>query len=294
VNTESTVPVPDRSTASPEELLDFARRVGIAEVDLPRRMPEPWRLLRMSGGYNFRDAGGYEGLDGRAVKRGLVWRSDHMNELTDDDLALVDTLGLQVIHDFRLDLEVARQPSRLPANAPQVKRLVFGDVSGAETSIQLIGDVMAGRAPMPGPDFWDTNYLEMLENGRSLFVGLFESMADPASLPSLYHCTGGKDRTGIATVLLLGILGVDHETVINDFLFTNLFRTPFRVVALTPSLVANGVDPVGIIPVLGVCRSAIEKAIAAIDATYGGPERYLIDAGLSTDAPARLRDLLLE
>ena len=249
----------------------------------------------MSGGYNFRDAGGYTGLNNRTVKRGLVWRSDHLNELTDDDLALVDTLGLQVIHDFRLDLEVERQPSRLStANPPTVKRLVFGDVSGAETSIQLIGDVIAGRAPVPGKDFWDTNYIEMLERGRNLFVGLFESMIDPATLPALYHCTGGKDRTGIATVLLLSMLGVDHETAVNDFLFTNLYRTPYRVIALSPTLRANGVDPIAMIPVLGVCRSAIEIAVRTIDDTYGGPERYLIDGGMAADAPERLRTLLLD
>ena len=288
-------PVPDRTTASPAELLAFARAVGIGEVDLPSTLPEAWRRLNLAGGYNFRDAGGYKGLDGRSVKRGVIWRSDHLNDLTDDDLDVVEGLDIRVVHDFRIDLEVNRQPSRHPSNnPPRVVRLVMGDVSGSESAIEIIADVMAGKHPVPSGTFWDDNYLEMLDHGRHMFVGLFESLSNAESLPSLYHCTGGKDRTGIATVLLHSLLGVDRETSVNDFLFTNIYRTPFRVTALAPSLIANGVDPVAMLPVLGVCRSAIEVALHALDTTYGGPERYLIDGGLPADALHHLRDLLLD
>ncbi len=287
--------VPDRSTATAAELLEFARSVGIAEADLPKTLPEPWRRLNLAGGYNFRDAGGYAGLGGRHIRRGMLWRSDHMNDLTDEDLTTLDSLDLRVIHDFRIDSEVAKQPTRLStARPPKVIRLVMGDVSGSEAAIGIIADVMSGKLPAPAPDFWNDNYLDMLERGRHMFVGLFESLASPDSLPSLYHCTGGKDRTGIASVLLHSILGVDREVAINDFLLTNVYRTPFRVVALAPTLRANGVDPISMIPVLGVVREAIEIALNALDTTYGGPEQYLIGGGLPAEALDQLRVLLLE
>ncbi len=286
---------PDRQSASPEQLHAFALSMGIPPRDLPRELPESSRRLPLQGGYNFRDIGGYVGIDQRKVKQGLLWRSDHMNELTDDDLATIDALNLQVVHDFRLDVEVERQPSRASKTNPvKVIRLVVGDVTGAESSIAMIGEIMAGRAPAPAADFWDVNYLEMLENGRHMFVGLFTSLASPGSLPSVYHCTGGKDRTGIASMLLLTMLGVDRETAIDDFLLTNLYRTPFRIATLTPTLIANGVDPHSMIPILGVCRSAINVALDTIANTYGGAENYLIGGGLSPEAPARLRELLLD
>ena len=286
---------PDRATASIGELFAYAREMGIAAVDLPAVDPDDWRRLPLKGGYNFRDVGGYVGHNGQTVKRGHVWRSDHLNELTDDDLTTLDTLDLQVIHDFRIDLEVDRQPSRRSTVKPaRVVRLVLGDVSGSEAAIEIIADIMAGRRPAPAPDFWNDNYLDMLGRGRHMFVGLFSSLTNPGSLPALYHCTGGKDRTGIATALLLSILGVDRETAINDFLFTNVFRTPFRVAALSPTLIANGIDPADMIGVLGVVRRAMEVALDTIESTYGGPERYLIDGGLDADAPQRLRDLLLQ
>ncbi len=218
--------IPDRTTATPADLLEFARSVGIREADLPTMMPEPWRRLNLAGGYNFRDVGGYATLNGRFVRRGLLWRSDHMNELTDSDVAILDTLDLQVIHDFRIDSEVERQPTRFSITSPpRVTRLVMGDVSGSEAAIGIIADVMAGRLPAPSADFWNDNYLDMLERGRHMFVGLFSSLAMPGSLPSLYHCTGGKDRTGIASVLLHSVLGVDRDVAVNDFLLTNIYRT---------------------------------------------------------------------
>ena len=287
--------IPDRTTATPAELLEFARSVGICDADLPTTMPEPWRRLNLVGGYNFRDAGGYPTLNGRFVRRGLLWRSDHMNELTDGDVASLETLDLQVIHDFRIDSEVERQPTRFSTTSPpRVTRLVMGDVSGSEAAIGIIADVMAGRLPAPSADFWNDNYLDMLERGRHMFVGLFSSLATPGSLPSLYHCTGGKDRTGIASALLHSVLGVDRDVAVNDFLLTNIYRTPFRVVALSPALRAQGVDPLAMIPVLGVVRKAMDIALEAIDTTYGGPEGYLIDGGLPAEALNQLRDLLLD
>ena len=287
--------LPDRTTATAAQLLEFARSVGINDADLPGVLPEPWRRLNLQGNYNFRDAGGYAGIGGRRIRRGLVWRSDHMNDLTDEDLTTIDSLNVRVIHDFRIDTEVAKQPTRLSAvNPTKVLRLVMGDVSGSEAAIGIIADVMAGRVAPPAPDFWNDNYLDMLERGRHMFVALFASMAAGDALPSVYHCTGGKDRTGIATILLHSVLGVDLEVAINDFLFTNLYRTPFRVVALSSALRANGVDPVAMIPVLGVVRESIEIALQAVDTIYGGAEDYLIGGGLAPGLVDRLRDLLLE
>jgi protein-tyrosine phosphatase len=287
--------VPDRNAASAEDLVRFARSVGVAAADLPSVLPEDWRRLGLDGNYNFRDVGGYPGLAQRQIKRGLLWRSDHLNELTDSDLGIIDGLQLSAIYDFRLDLELARQPSRqsLTKSVP-TKRLVVSDTTGSESAIEIIGDIMAGRRPAPPADFWNDNYKDMLNVGRHMFVGLLTGLAENSALPAMYHCTGGKDRTGIATILLHTLLGVDREVAINDFLFTNLYRTPYRIAALTEGLRANGVDVEAMIPVLGVTREAINVAINTIDHEYGGAEQYLVEGGLPADAPEKLRAALLE
>ena len=110
----------------------------------------------------------------------------------------------------------------------------------------------------------------------------------------MYHCTGGKDRTGISTALLLELLGVADEDIVDDFLLTNLFRTPYRIQALRAGLEANGVDVRATVPIIGVCRSALKAARTEVRTTFGGAESYLVAGGLDPAAPERLRHLLLE
>ena len=252
------------------------------------------RRVPFAGAHNFRDLGGYIGYGGRPVRYGRVFRSDHLNTLTDADLDLFETLGIQVVHDFRLEKERERQPSRYPPNAPEVLILATSDTTNInETLIDVVMDMLAGRRPMAPPTFWEENYIDLVDNGRPMFVKLFASIADLDRLPTMFHCTGGKDRTGIAAALLLRMLGVDETTIVNDFLLTNTYRTPQRLEALRPQFRALGITDEQVMPILGVTEAALRTALSRIDGPYGGPERYLIDAGLDPAVPARLRQLLL-
>ena len=285
---------PEPSTVSLDALRRFALHQGIAAVDLPGPGVSD-RRVRLDGAYNFRDIGGLVGAGGRRVRTGQVYRSDHLNELSDADLGVVGALGLRAIHDFRLDSEVERQPSRLPTKpAIAVIRCPTGDVPGDTSTVDVVRDILAGLRPVPPADFWDENYLLMLAAGQPTFATVMASLTRPKGLPAMYHCTGGKDRTGISTALLLELLGVADDDIIDDFLLTNLYRTPYRVEALRDGLAANGIDVVATIPIIGVCRSAIERARAELRTTYGGAEGYLIGGGLDPEMPQRLRDLLLE
>lgn len=282
------------SAAPSDPFRRYALEQGLAEIDLPRSDPEPWRRLALQGNYNFRDVGGYPTGSGATVARGLVWRTDHLAELTEDDRSAVRALGLRRVHDFRLDSEVERQPSRWPENpAPTVLRLAIGDADGSEAAIDVVRDMLAGKRPLPEPTFWDDNYVDMLERGAPMFVRFFESLVSDDALPAVHHCTGGKDRTGLSTAMLHTLLGVDRETAIDDFLLTNLYRTPYRVEALRDGLAQVGVDVLAAIPVIGVTRSAIERAFEVLDATAGGTEGYLLGAGMDPSVPDRLRSALL-
>lgn len=287
-------PAPGPSTVARDALRQHALDQGIAAVDLPG-VGVTDRRVRLDGAYNFRDIGGLVGADGRRVRTGRVYRSDHLNDLSDADLGVIGALGLRAIHDFRLDSEVERQPSRLPTDPPiDVIRCPTGDVPGDTSAVDVVRDILAGLRPVPPADFWDENYLLMLAAGQPMFATVMASLARPEGLPAMYHCTGGKDRTGISTALLLELLGVADNDIIDDFLLTNLYRTPYRVAALRDGLAANGVDVVATIPIIGVCRSAMERARGELRTTYGGAEGYLVGGGLDPAVPHRLRDLLLE
>jgi protein-tyrosine phosphatase len=280
---------------TPTDLRARALAEGIPAEDLPIRDPSSDRRVAFEGPLNFRDVGGYVGLDGRLVRRELLFRSDHLNELTDADRAAMLALDLRVIHDFRLDIERERQPSLTTPGAYEVVLLTMSDTSQVDSSmIDVIRDALAGRVPLPGPSFWETSYSDLLDVGRPMFVTLIESLTRPDRLPAMYHCTGGKDRTGLATAMVLQLLGVDRDTIVDDFLLTNLYRTPTRIAALRAGFIAAGVDPAAAIPILGVTRAAVLRALAELETKYGGVEQYLIDGGLDPVRCDVLRELLLD
>jgi protein-tyrosine phosphatase len=278
-----------------DQLRAFAISQGIDEIDLPRQQPDPLRRVPLQGSYNFCDAGGYPTIDGRRVATGRIFRSDHLNELTDDDRNKIAQLGLKRVYDFRLASEIERQPSKWVGEGAvmpfEIVHLALTDATVDATMIDIIRDMIAGKGPLPPPTFWDDNYRKMITDARGMFVAVIGTLTE--KLPVAYHCTGGKDRTGMTSAFLLSLLGVDRETIIDDFLLTNLYRTSFRIQQLRDSLVAAGVDPIGAIPILGVCRSAIERTLNDIDSLYGGVEQYLIDGGLDSAVPSQLRAALL-
>ncbi len=278
-----------------DERLAYALARGIARDDLPGRAPSFERRLALAGNYNFRDAGGYRVGDGRVMRKGVIFRSDHLAMLTDDDVAAVTALGLRRVHDFRLVAERERQPSRLPAgpDAAEIVLLGTADFSSLDESvIDVIRDILAGTRPLPEPDFWEGNYLDMVQASQRMLVGYLRSIAQPDALPSLHHCTGGKDRTGVSTALLHRILGVGDDDIMDDFLLTNLYRTPYRVDDLREGFASRGVSVTDALPILGVSRQPLEGVLAYWDAG-GGARAYALDGGATDAELNRLSDALL-
>ena len=252
-------------------------------------------MVPLAGAFNFRDVGGYPTSDGRRVRTRMVYRSDNMRDLTDADVALVASLGLKVVHDFRLDHERDEYPSRLPSPAPEVMLLSVGDLPGQGVSmVELVVKMLRGEAEMAPASFWEDHYVTLLDIAQPNMVKLMESLAGEDRLPALFHCAGGKDRTGLAATLLLSILGVPQELIVDDFLLTNSLRTLKRFEFWAPQLEAKGIDPLGALPILGVTRAAWERAVQHLDEAYGGPLGYLTSGGMDASAAGRLQSTLLD
>jgi protein-tyrosine phosphatase len=273
----------------------FATSQGFATADLPSANYGVDRRQPLVGAHNFRDAGGYGAADGRKVHRSLLFRSDQMSGLMDRDHEILGPLGILRVFDFRLDSERERQPSRFGGGfRPPVTELSTSDTQGIDSSvIDVIRDSLSGVRPLPDPTFWEDAYEDIFSAARPMFVAMFAALTADGALPALYHCTGGKDRTGMATMLLHRLLGVSDADIIDDFLATNLFRSAVRIAALREGFRDVGVDPLAAIPLVGVTRSAIERALEVLDQTYGGAEAYLLGGGLSPNEVARLRESLL-
>ncbi len=170
----------------------------------------------MEGARNFRDIGGFGTDDGSRVRTGMVFRSDRLANLTDSDMERFADLGIRTVVDFRPDLEKELTGSnRLPDGVHYVT-FPIGDAAMAP-------DV---RFALEHGDF--TALPDLMEGNRRLIrefpgeIGATLRMIGEASnLPPVFHCIGGKDRTGMTAALLLAILGVPEDDIRADYLRSN-------------------------------------------------------------------------
>jgi len=255
------------------------------EIDAPTADDLESRLIRFEGVVNFRDLGGYRAASGLCTRWGRVYRSDALYRLTADDLVTYGALGIKSVYDLRSDDERARHPNPMPSRQialeSRVPREEFTDGSALKTAADAehrLRDV----------------YLAVLATAAPLFGELFTALAEEVRLPAVIHCAGGKDRTGLATALLLSSLGVDRPTVLSDYELTDRTQTPERHREILERFVSTGMSHEAAMAFLGAPRWVMAEALETLDDAYGGVEAYLRGpAGTAPRVLGRLRDLLL-
>ena len=242
--------------------------------------------------------GGYTTTDGRTVKWGVLFRSDSLANLTDDDVEVLDGLGLAAVTDFRGDSERADAPDRLPEQSPAIAYRALSVTNPAVDVAELGRQVYAG-------ELTEDELLALLDRKgyvnnpevAQMWGQWVESLARPGQLPHLFHCTAGKDRTGFAAALVLLVLGVPEKQVMQDFLLSNEYLSAGIEQGITKIQAHSDadIDPDIMRQVLGVSPQSLEGAIDAMVASYGSIDAF-IEQGLGIDATtrARLQELLLE
>ncbi|MDZ7830802.1 MAG: tyrosine-protein phosphatase [Desulfobacterales bacterium] len=251
------------------------------------------RRIPLEGAVNFRDIGGYETADGRMVRWGRVFRSDGLSRLTEADLAVLGRLGIGHVFDFRTAAEAADAPSRLPAEPPAAYRNL--PVShGKFDFVQAVKRLKAGDTSWLTPDYMRNGYLGSLSLHGETWGRVIRHIAETSDGATVFHCTGGKDRTGVCTALILLALGVSEETVIRDHQLSNHYLADW-LPKINQMLAAHGVDPEILLPYLTAPREGITLFLDALHAQFGSAAAYLQKkGGLSPETLDQLRDNLLE
>ncbi|KAA9132997.1 tyrosine-protein phosphatase [Microbacterium caowuchunii] len=257
----------------------------------------------IDGLYNFRDTGGLPLTDGGSSKPGVLFRSDALNGLTPAGLTALAATDIGVIVDFRTPEERQSAPDRLPTSRPlQVVDLSILEGAMADMAARFLGpDASAdpeaiAQAMAAIPTLGDM-YVGMLQHGASAFAQvarLISVSRDDAPTAVLVHCTAGKDRTGVATALMLDAAGVERSAVVADYASSQenlagpwaggmLHMIASFGIPVTPELrtLATGTPP-----------AAIEQALAWTDAGFGGAAGYLLSGGLTEDELAAMRERL--
>lgn len=264
--------------------------------------------IKFKNGRNFRQLGGYIAKDGRMVKYNRIYRGGNLNVLFKDeeDMALLQDLHLKTILDFRSDTEALKAPDpdmegvghytisamRHPDGTPMdfspegMQKMTENAQSlsreyGREVSLGEMFDYYYRRMPFDNPGF--QKLFELLEKEEA---------------PILFHCSAGKDRTGIAAILILLALGVDKETALEDYLLTNVYRKEIIDRALerhAEKIKQNPEFSEVVRSMNGVLRRMGEDAIDEIYREYGTFEAYLKDQfHIDEKRLERLRDMYLE
>jgi protein-tyrosine phosphatase len=168
------------------------------------------RWVALDGAYNFRDLGGYSAGAGTRVRWGSVFRSDSLHYLSAGDVEVLAGLGVDRIIDLRSPDEVRAVGRGALAAGPidYVDAPVIPSATGEATGAPP-GDDIAGR------------YLWYLDVGRDALVDVFERLAEPRRGAVVFHCSAGKDRTGVVAALLLAMLDVDDDDISADYALTD-------------------------------------------------------------------------
>ncbi len=170
---------------------------------------------------NIRELGGIKARDGRHVRHGLLYRGSTLEGLTNEEQAAVDSLDLRCVLDLRAASEAAEHPEYVPAGAVYQRVAGMYEPSGAEMDFS---PAAIGRMESVGgaEDIMLTLYLTMARDNPALHALVEHLVAGDA--PLYFHCSAGKDRTGIAAALILTILGVPDKAIMENFLLTNRYR----------------------------------------------------------------------
>jgi len=272
----------------------------LSDRNAPKQSPNE-RLIQLEGQDNFRDLGGYETTDGRRVKWRHLYRSGELNGLTDADHEKLAGLGIRTVVDLRGVEEVKRKGEvRLPAGATlEPMAIEPGDLGPTLGPAFETGDF----SKVPADLLVEINR-SYIRDWRGRLGSLLEVAAEPANCPLVFHCTHGKDRTGIGAAILLSALGVPWETVMDDYLLSNVHRRAQAEAGLQGlcdrAAHKRGVPPeeVDMTPLRGLFFVEAAYLTAAHDevtARYGTFQAFIREGlSWSDDALHGLREQLLE
>ena len=233
--------------------------------------------IPFEGVRNFRELGGYEAADGRRVRRGVFFRAPALAGLKSlSDQERYRALGIRTVFDFRSSQERAAAPD--PVFDGQTRVECNAIVSqGREVNFDLEDLFQNQERLQENLRMVDLQYAAMPFENPAYHRLLDALRADEG--PFLFHCSAGKDRTGVAAMLILKLLDVPDETVVEDYLKTNRYCAGSREMifrALEPKAGRDAALQVSQIAA-GVKEENIRRAMEAVRARYGSFDAYFAE-----------------
>lgn len=259
-----------------------------------RKVPAP-------GMDNLRDLGGFKTVDGRYTRWGLAYRADTLYKAKPDGYRYLTNMNMGYVFDLRNEGEVARKPdpamdgvryfhTQIPDSPPG-----YEDVSW-DTNEDIFKFVSSPRAET---FYIDTNaFMVDAPKSHDSMKKVFDSALNADGKALVWHCAGGKDRTGYVSAIFLAALGVPEETIVNEYLLTNEYRKEFDKQELADMGKAFNNHPAAMKGFLAIQQSRPDYILAGlkrIEQQYGSMNNYLEkEIGLTKEQIAKLKQMYTE
>ena len=249
--------------------------------------------LQIEGSHNLRDLGGIVSANGSPIRSRLVFRSGSLERLTPVGVNDLLALGIGTIFDLRSAPERNHSPTHWLANKEVGRWQLDGNYSLGDPKPLLAQSLTSAEKTR---SMMRNVYQTLPTSHRESYAALFHALAR-SEQPILFHCSAGKDRTGVATALLLELLGVGRAKIDADYLETNaavdattqlFLADPRNAAALNAS--AHSWRPMMIADTF-----YLDAMFEAIYAAHGSVEFYVrTQLDMSMTDIKRLRKRLLE
>jgi protein-tyrosine phosphatase len=262
------------------------------------------QFLPVEGIVNARDLGGYEGLQ---VKKGQLLRAAHLANATPKDLAYLEKLGVATVVDFRkLDEKPGQYDKAVPgatyvalpidasgsvgASATEKEKKKYMGKKKFNVKKVILLAAFNEKAQVVARQLYPNILFDpKAQKEMAAFLRLVVERGDK---PILFHCTQGKDRTGIASALLLAALGADREIIVEDFDVTNkVYAKDVSRYSRIVKFLGGKEEEIGVVKAFMGCNTEnFVKALDTIEERYGSLEGYLKGPmGLTDEDLALLR-----
>jgi protein-tyrosine phosphatase len=249
------------------------------------------RRLKLAGLNNFRDYGGYRTMDGRRVKWGLLYRSDHLSSIPPQTVDYIRSLGIASVIDYRSADEIRRRPNKdvgerrtfnFDPSAHTAELAAQFAASPDDENRALIDKILAS-VPKEKINARGEQVLEQYRNfvnsekSKKAFHDMITVMLDRNNAPNIQHCRGGKDRTGYGVLLVLTMLGVCKDDIIHDYMITRENRITRNIEKMAQyRQLTDDQDVLDyLLSLIDTREYFIKEAFYAMEKTAGSAERYI-------------------
>lgn len=244
------------------------------------------RHLSLAGAYNIRDLGGYPTGDGRATAWRRFLRADSPHRLDGHEVGTLRDQGVATVIDLRTRKELDDNPNP------------FARLSGVEfVNLPLFDDLAPAamartRVTDSGNPLFDF-YIAALTGRQGVIREVLSVMAGAERGAVMFHCTAGKDRTGLIAALLLSVAGVGRDLVLEDYAMTRPLITGM-VEEFLETARSRGADLVSYRKMLACDPGTLQSALRHIEGQHRTIDGYLADIGVGAGEVEGLRARLVD